>query len=229
MTSEELILERLDRIESRLAPLTDSARSVSELRDDLTPLANNAVKLLVKELQDVESSFQLKDLMEMSKQFLRSVRNVTYSLKQLQNAVDFITTLEPLLRGSVPQLIGYLDDMEQRGVFRIINATLGVRAKIAKTYSPEDIEQIGDGVVALLGLAKKITSPQALAFLGSVAELPAKLDLASSKGVGFFGLLGAISNKEVKEGLGVLMELTKGLGTLKTMPVSGSAAPEPSA
>jgi uncharacterized protein YjgD (DUF1641 family) len=229
MTSEELILERLDRIESRLAPLTDSARSVSELRDDLTPLANNAVKLLVKELQDVESSFQLKDLMEMSKQFLRSVRNVTYSLKQLQNAVDFITTLEPLLRGSVPQLIGYLDDMEQRGVFRIINATLGVRAKIAKTYSPEDIEQIGDGVVALLGLAKKITSPQTLAFLGSVAELPAKLDLASSKGVGFFGLLGAISNKEVKEGLGVLMELTKGLGTLKTMPVSGSAAPEPSA
>jgi uncharacterized protein YjgD (DUF1641 family) len=229
MTSEELILERLDRIESRLAPLTDSARSVSELRDDLTPLANNAVKLLVKELQDVESSFQLKDLMEMSKQFLRSVRNVTYSLKQLQNAVDFITTLEPLLRGSVPQLIGYLDDMEQRGVFRIINATLGVRAKIAKTYSPEDIEQIGDGVVALLGLAKKITSPQALAFLGSVAELPAKLDLASSKGVGPFGLLGAISNKEVKEGLGVLMELTKGLGTLKTMPVSGSAAPEPSA
>jgi uncharacterized protein YjgD (DUF1641 family) len=229
MTSEELILERLDRIESRLAPLTDSARNVSELKDDLTPLANNAVKLLVKELEDVESSFQLKDLMEMFKQFLRSVRNITYSLKQLQNAVDFITTLEPLLRGSVPQVIGYLDDMEQRGVFRIITATLGVRAKIAKTYSPEDIEQIGDGLVALLGLAKKITSPQTLAFLGNVAELPAKLDLASSKGVGPFGLLGAISNKEVKEGLGVLMELTKGLGTLKTMPVPGSAAPEPSA
>jgi uncharacterized protein YjgD (DUF1641 family) len=229
MTSEELILERLDRIESQLAPLTDSVKSMSELRDDLTPLANNAVKLLVKELQDVESSFQLKDLMEMFKQLLRSVRNITFSLKQLENTVDFITTLEPLLRGSVPQVIGYLDDMEQRGVFRILNATLGVRAKIAKTYSAEDIEQIGDGLVAMLGLAKKVTSPQTLAFLGSVAELPAKLDLASSKGVGPFGLLGAISNKEVKEGLGVLMELTKGLGTLKTMPAPGGTAPEPSA
>ena len=133
MTSEQLIIQRLDRIESQLAPLTDSIKSMSELRDDLTPLANNAVKLLVKELQDVESSFQLKDLMELFKQLLRSVRNITYSLKQLENAVDFVTTLEPLLRGSVPQLIGYLDDMDQRGVFRIINATLGVRAKIAKT------------------------------------------------------------------------------------------------
>ena len=46
MTSEELILERLERIESQLTPLTDSVKSMSELRDDLTPLANNAVKLL---------------------------------------------------------------------------------------------------------------------------------------------------------------------------------------
>jgi uncharacterized protein YjgD (DUF1641 family) len=229
MTSEELIIQRLDRIESQLAPLIDSVKSMSELKDDLTPLANNAVKLLVKELQDVESSFQLKDLMELFKQLLRSVSNITFSLKQLANVVDFITTLEPLLRGSVPQVISYLDDMEQRGVFRVINATLGVRAKIAKTYSPEDIEQIGDGLVAMLGLAKKVTSPQTLAFLEKVAEVPARVDLASCKGVGPFGLLGAISNKEVKEGLGVLMELTKGMGTLKILPASSGTVAEPSA
>lgn len=225
MTNEELIMERLDRIESQLAPLSESMKSINEFQQDLAPLTHSAVRLLMKELEDVESSFQLDDLLEMLKQLLRSVRNITYSLKQLENVIDFVTTLEPLLRGSIPQMISYLDDLEQRGVFRIINATLGVRAKVAKAYSPEDIEQIGDGLVALLGLAQKITNPETMAFLEKFAQLPARMNLPSSKRVGPFGLLWATSNKDVKEGLGVLMELTKGLGTLKdnTLPEGASS------
>ncbi len=215
MTDEELIIQRLDRIESQLGPLAESMRSAREFKDDLTPLAHSMVKLMMKELEDVESSFQLEDLMEMIKQAMRSVRNITYSLKQLENIIDFVTTLEPLLRGSVPQLITYLDDLEQKGVFRILSATLGVRAKIAEAYSPRDIEEIGNGLVALLGLAKKVTTPETMVLLNRFVELPAKLDLSASKEVGPFGLLWAISNKEVKQGLGVLMELTKALGTLK--------------
>jgi uncharacterized protein YjgD (DUF1641 family) len=228
MTGEELIMQRLDRIESQIAPLAESMRSPGELKDDLTPLAHNAVKVMMKELQDVESSFQLKDLTELLKQMLRSVRNITYSLKQLESIIDFVTTLEPLLRGSVPQLISYLDELEQKGVFRILNATLGVRAKIAEVYSPQDIEEIGDGLVALLGLAKKVTSPETLSLLGRFAELPARVDLPSCKEVGPFGLLWAISNKEVKEGLGVVMELTKALGSLKqTAPLESGTSESP--
>lgn len=222
MTNEELILERLNRIEDKLKPLAENSISIQELKDDLTPLANQTVQLLVKELQDVEASFQLEDLLAMLKQMLRSVRNITYSLKQMENIIDFVTTLEPLLKSSVPQLINYLDDLEQRGVFRIINATLGVRAKIAQAYSPEDIEQIGDGLVALLGVAKKITSPQTIGLLEGMAEMPEKLDLAGCKDVGPLGLL--LADKEVKQGLGVLLELTKGLGKLKTCGDPGNAS-----
>lgn len=215
MNTEELILQRLDRIEERLAPLSESVKSIKELGSDITPLANNAFQILVKELEDVESGFQLDDLMELFKQLLRSVRNIIFSLRQLDNVIDFLTTLEPLLRSTVPQLINYLDDLEQKGVFRILNATLGIRAKVAAAYTPEDMEAIGDGVVSLLGLAKKLSSPQSIEFLERISDMPSKLDLSASKSVGPFGLLLACSNKEVKEGLGVLMELTKGLGNLK--------------
>lgn len=224
MNNEELILQRLDRIEAQLAPLAETTASMRDLKNDLVPLTNQAVQLVIKELEDVESSFQLEDLLAMMKQFLRSVRSVTYSLRQLQNIIDFITTIEPLLRTSVPQLVNYLDDMEQRGVFRIINATLGIRAKIAETYTPEDIEEIGDGLVALLGLAKKVTSPQVVDFLEGIAEMPTKMNLKSAKEIGPFGLLWAGSNKDVKEGLGVLIELTKGLSTLKNIGVPSATA-----
>ena len=215
MTNEELIMERLDRIEAQIAPLAESARGLNELKDDLMIVAHPASQVLIKELQDVESSFQLQDLMKLTKQMLRSVKNITFALEQLENFIDFATTAEPLLRTAIPQAISYLNDLEQRGVFRILGATLDIRAKLAAAYTPEDIDKIGDGIVAFLGLAQKIADPQSVAFMERFAEIPSKLDLAVSKDCGPWGLFSACSDPEVKKGLGVIMELTKAMGKLK--------------
>ena len=216
MTNEELIIERLDRIENQIAPLVQTARSVAELKEDLTPLGHQAVKLLIKELEDVESGFQLEDLLELMKRMMRSVSDIIFALNQLEMIIDFVTTLEPLMRSSVPKLIHYLDDLEQKGVIRVIQAMLDVRAKVASAYSAEDIDKIGDVFVSLLGLAKKLSGPQAMAFLEKAAEIPGGIDLSTSKSVGPLGLLAVCSTKEVKDGLGVMMELTKAMGRLKT-------------
>src|SRR5210317_104457 len=215
MTNEELILERLDRIEAQLAPISQTASGIKDLREDLIPLSGQAFRLLIRELEDVESSFQLEDLLTLFKRALRSVKPIIFSLEQLENIVDFILTIEPLLKSAVPQVINYLDDLEQKGVLRIITATLDVRAKIASAYTPEDIDRIGDGAVTLLGLAKKLSDPVAIDFLEKIAGLPAKVDLAGAKPVGPFGMLGALSSKEARQGLGVFMELTKAMGSLK--------------
>jgi uncharacterized protein YjgD (DUF1641 family) len=223
MTTEEQILERLDRIEAQLAPISASAKGLNELREDLIPLSGQAFRLLIRELEDVESGFQLEDLLALMKRSLRSVKHLQFSLEQLENIVDFVLTVEPLLKSAVPQLINYLDDLEQKGVLRIIQSTLDVRAKIAASYSPEDVEQIGDGLVALLGMAQKLSDPQAQAFLNKMAALPSKVDLEKAKPIGPFGMLGALSSKEARQGLGVLMELTKAMGGLKNGDSSSAA------
>jgi len=215
MTNEELILERLDRIEAQLAPISRTASGIGELREDLIPLSGQAFRLLIRELQDVESSFQLEDLLSLMKRSLRSVKDIIFVLDQMENIVDFVTTIEPLLKSAVPQIINYLDDLEQRGVLRIISSMLDVRAKIAATYSPEDVEQIGDGAVVALGLAKKLSDPKAMQFLESFAELPSKIDLADARPLGPIGMLRALSGQQAREGLGILVELTKAMGALK--------------
>ena len=222
MTNEELILERLDRIETQLTPIAVTAGGIADLREDLIPLSGQAFRLLIRELEDVESGFELEDLMVLLKRFLRSIKHIIFSLEQLENTVDFVTTIEPLLKSAIPQMINYLDDLEQRGVLRVITAMLDVRAKIAAAYSPEDIDQIGDGAVVALGLAKKLSDPKAAEFLEKMAELPSKVDLANAKPVGPFGVLGALSSQQARNGLGVLMELTKAMGALKNG--GGSAA-----
>jgi len=212
---EQSILDRLDRLEARLGPMCDSARDLQELKEDILPLLNGTVQLLIRELGQVESGFRLDDLFRLFIKALRNVKNLTFALEQMENLIDFVQTIEPLLKSSVPQLIQYLDELERNGVLRIIQAGLGVRSKIASAYSAEDIDQIGDGMVVLIGLAKRLSEPKARELLDKLAALPAGLDLSQAKGVGPMGLLSAAGKSEVREGLGVVMELTKALGKLK--------------
>ena len=144
MTNEELIIERLDRIEKQLTPISQTANGIKDLREDLIPLSGQAFRLIARELEDVESSFQLEDLMGLLKRTLRSVKHIIFAMEQLENIVDLVATIEPLLKSAVPQMINYLDDLEQKGVLRIINATLDIRAKVATAYTAEDIDQIGE-------------------------------------------------------------------------------------
>ncbi len=216
MTNEELILERLDRIENRIAPLTESASSMREFKDDLMAMSQPVSKRLIKELEDVESAFQLEDLTALAKRLLRSVKHIIYGLEQLENVIDFVTTIEPVLRLMVPQAIEYLNDLEERGVFRIIKSAYDIRAKIATAYTAEDIDQIGNGLVALLGITEKISDPQLKKLLENLADLGTSLDLSKSKDVGAWGFFSACSKAEAKRGLGVLLELTKAMGHLKT-------------
>jgi len=229
MTNEELILKRLDNIEAQIAPLLNTTNNIEaqiaplvkstkkmlELKEDLTPLGNQAVQILINELQEIEAGFELDDLFQLIKQMLRSTRSLIFIMRHMESFVEFIKDIEPLLKHAVPQLINYLDDLEQRGILRIINAMIGVRAKVAATYDSEDIDQIGDGIVSLLGLAKSMTDPQISAFMKKAVEIPATVDLSVSKKVGPWGLLSAGCNDEVKEGIGVLIELTKALSKFK--------------
>ncbi len=79
MNDNEQILKRLDRIEEQLAPLAGSARSIGELRDELAPRVNEAVHALILELADIESDFQIEDLLFFIKKVLRNINNLNFS------------------------------------------------------------------------------------------------------------------------------------------------------
>ncbi len=216
MTNEELILERLDRLERSLAPVIQSSRMVQELRDDLMPRVNELARQMVVELSDVEAAFQLEDLLELGKRFLRSVRSLNWVMVQLENLVDFMTTVEPLMRTSVPRIIQRLDELETKGVFRLGRTLQEALTEMASSCTPQELEQVGQGLVVMMKLARALSDPRTVEFLEKLAALPAEVDLSQARGVGPLGMLGACSCSEVKEGLGVMLELTKAMGKLKS-------------
>ncbi len=215
MSEQSLILERLDRIEKQLAPLSATAHTVSDLRDELAPRVNEAVQAMIAQLADVEADFQLEDLIYLIKKLMRNTRNLNYSLDQMKNLIDFALTAEPLMKVTVPQIIFYLDELEQKGVFRLLNMGLDVVSQIGSRYTSEQLQQMGDGMVRLVDILQKLTTPQALDLLDRAADLPSHVDIKGAKPAGIFGLLCALGDPAFKQGMGVVLELTRGMAQIK--------------
>ena len=216
MSYEAELMQRMDRLEAQIAPLSASARSLGELREELAPRVNEAVHALIVALADVEADFQLEDLLHLAKNAMRNVKNLNFTLDQLKNLIDFLVIAEPVLKTTVPQIIYYFDDLERKGVFRFLTMGLDVLKKVGSAYPPEQLQQIGDGLVRLVGILHKLMAPEALDLLEKAADLPASADVEGAKPVGIFGLMGALSDPRLKAGLGVALELTRGLAALQT-------------
>lgn len=225
MTVEEKILERLDRIEAQLASVSRGSVALHELQEDLEPIMKKAFKMLLEEFSRLEENCTMDDFVALGRQGLSSVRYITYALEQLQNAVDLWNTMEPLLKTTVHRTIEYMDKLERRGVFSTYRAMLDIREKVAANYGPEEIAAMGDGFVFILGLLKKLSNPELLNFLEKLTEIPSHLKLSECKELGPVGMVSAMTSKEAKAGLGVMVELLKALGTLKEGQVGVCAAP----
>ena len=214
MTNEERILQKLEALEAQIQPLVKNSEKMAELKNDLVPVANHATALLIEQLTEVEAGFQLEDFLGLTKEAMRNTQNFVFALKQMANIIEFVKDLEPLLKSAVPQFIQMLDEMEQKGVFRMFKATLDLRKKVAAAYTPEDIELMGDTLVSYMGLAKSLSDPKAIQILEQLSRIPSHVELEKAKDVGVLGLASAGFNPEISRGLGVLMELTKAMGRI---------------
>jgi uncharacterized protein YjgD (DUF1641 family) len=228
MTNEEMLLERLTRIEEKLegmarveeqlAAFTGPWENLSDLGRDLSLLMDPAVRRLTEEMVEVEIGFQLEDFFALIKRVLPSLKYLTWSLEQLENLVDWWDDMEPLMKLAVPKLIDYLDSLEQKGIFRINAAVLEMYGKIAANYNPEDIAAMGDGFVLMHGIVKKLSNPELIQFLEKLIDVPLEVRLEEARPVGPMGLLWKMRRRECRQGLGVMLELTRALGKLAAPP-----------
>ena len=117
-SQEDLLLERLDRMEGQLNTLVKAQQGLAELKADVTPLVNSTVRLLIDELGVVESGFQLEDVFTLVKKAMRNLRKFTQAMEMMENAFELWDCLEPMMKSAVPQLINYMDNLERKGVLR---------------------------------------------------------------------------------------------------------------
>lgn len=192
MTNEELLLERLARIEERLEGVARVEKqlevfakpweNLSDLGKDLSILMDPAARRLTEELVEVEIGFQLEDFFALLKRLLPSLKYITWSLEQMENLIDWWADMEPVLKIAVPKMIDRLDVLEQQRVFNVFG---------------------------------KLFSVQMLQFMDNLSDVALGVRLEEAKPMGPMGLLWQMRSPECRQGLGVLLELTRALGKMR--------------
>ena len=215
MSKEDLILQRLDEIENKLALVHERAERSQNFWHEMQPVMNDAFKVMLHELGDIETGFQMEDLFDLLKTFLRSVNNINYTLQQLETMINLWHTAEPLMKTTVPKAISYLDELEQKGVFRTYEAMLNLRAKVAQSYGPDQIEEMGDAFVFLIGMLSKLSDPKVRMMIEKASDAFTTMDLDKAEPCGPIGLMRGMASPEAKPRLAVMLEMTKTLGKLR--------------
>jgi uncharacterized protein YjgD (DUF1641 family) len=115
---------KLDALTTQVAYLSEQARlgerarqDRAELVRDLTPVANEAFRLTVEQLEEVQEYVDLRDLLRLFKRVLRNGRNIEQLLDQLESLSDLAGTVGPLADDAFAKVVDVLSALDEKGVF----------------------------------------------------------------------------------------------------------------
>ncbi|MEZ0574491.1 DUF1641 domain-containing protein [Halodesulfovibrio aestuarii] len=200
MTNEELILARLEAMEEKISMMHSRAETMAELGATVTPIMRDTLhNVMLGELDALQHRCELDDITALLKRFVMSVRNITWALERLDDLVDIWALTEPMIKPTFLAGVSKFQELDEKGVFKSINALAESMGTITDKYSPEEIGRMGDGLVVLAGL------------LGKMGDA----DLENAKPVSPLGMVAKLHSKDSKQALGLVMELLSALGKEK--------------
>ncbi len=210
--------EKLDRLSDQVAYLTEQAQRAereraarAELMRDLTPIVNDAYRLTVEQLEEVEQYVSLDDLLRLIKRLARNGRNMEKILDQLESVMDLAETVVPLGDAAFGRAVNELTTLERKGYFTFAKGGWQILDNIVTSFGEEDVRQLGSNVVLILQTIKEMTQPEVMHFARNMvsaieSEGPAAVSIS------YRSLLGQMRDPDVRRGLALTLRVLRNLG-----------------
>ena len=215
--------QKIDLLTVQVAYLSEQAQLVerqrlerAELVRDITPLANQAFNLAVEQLEEVQEYVDLNDLLRFIKRLLCNGRNLEKILDQLESLADLVDTLSPLADEALGKAVDLTASLEAKGYFSFAKSSLNLMDKVVASLTPQELDQLGDNLGAVLELVKEISQPGIVSIAKhALAELTVELEKPVDGS--YVGLVRQLRDPVVRRGLAL---------SLRILQVIGSQAPK---
>jgi uncharacterized protein YjgD (DUF1641 family) len=183
----------------------------AELMRDLTPVAEEAFRLSVEQLEEIQDYIDLNDLLRLIKRVLRNGRNLDKLLDQLESLSDLLATVGPLADEAFAKAVDILAEMERKGYFALARGGMRSVDRLVSSLTEEDVRRLGEGGEALFGAIKEVAEPEAMRILGNIL-LASGREIAKPVDGSYVGLLRQLANPEVRRGLGLMLRMLQAVG-----------------
>lgn len=210
--------ERLDDISRKLDAVTEyiaaeqrRRREAQELKDDLTLIGRDVYQTAVRELEEVSAHFDTADLLHLLKKLLRNTRHLNRMLDQVDGFADFLDAARPLGREIFRELMETLDELDRKGYFAFAREAIGVADAVVTSFSPADVRQLRESVVAILNTVRSITQPEMLNIVTNAAGFYRSLDVTVKGEVSLLTLLRQMNDPDVRRGIYFMLQFAKSM------------------
>ncbi len=210
--------QKIDDLTTQVAFLTEQAQIAerqrtdrAELMHDLTPIANEAFRLSVEQLEEIQEYVELSDLLHLMKRVLRNGRNFEKMLNQLESLMDLVDTVGPLADEAFGKAVESLTELERKGYFTFAQGGMQIMDNGVTSFSEEDVNRFGDNVVLILNTVKDMTQPEIMNFVRNTL-LVAESEIEKPVDISYTGLMRQMRDPEVRRGLALTMRVLHVVG-----------------
>jgi uncharacterized protein YjgD (DUF1641 family) len=212
------LTQKLDLLAAQVQYLTEQAQAAererqarAELMRDVMPIANDAFRLTVEQLEEVQEYVDLGDLLRLLKRLLRNGRNLELMLDQLESVMDLVQTVGPLSDQAFERAVTVLQAAEHKGYFGFARGGMRIADNIVSSFSEEDVEALGDNIVLILNVVKEMTQPQIMNFVRATVR-EAERELEQPVDTSLLALLRQMNDPAVRRGLAQTMRMMRVIG-----------------
>lgn len=150
------------------------------------------------------------DLTPILERLDRMTADLAYVVERQRAQQELLGELVPIGREVMSTAISRLDALDKKGYFTFASELAGVAQRVIEGFSPEDVRQLGDAIVGILGAVKSLTQPEVLQI--AVDATQALEHAEDVKPIGIFGMVRATRNDDVQKGMALMVEVLRRIG-----------------
>jgi uncharacterized protein YjgD (DUF1641 family) len=209
-----LLHEKVDHLTAQVELLTRHAeqeqrrrREMEELKEDLIPIGNQMVKLTIDELAEIDTEFELEDLLYLLKRMLRNTQLILTLFDRVEALMDLADEAELLGRQVFTTSVEGLDRLEREGYFDFARESWLIVDRVVAEFDQEDVRALGENIVTILNTVRNMTQPEVMGLMDNAVG--ALQQEGQAEPPSLLTLIREVRKPEVRLGLYRLLNVVK--------------------
>jgi len=205
----ELLHAKIDALSEQIALQNSRQQQLADLKDDMTPILTHMVKLVILELDEVGTDFELEDLLHLLKRLLRNTRRINHLMDLFESGMDLADEVQLHGREFMTTGIEALSSLERQGYFAFAESGMRILERMVTEFDEKDLQTFEDNIVNILRTVRNLTQPEILALANQA--LSAISEPEHEKPPSMLRLAREVMDPDVRLGLARLLTIVKAL------------------
>ena len=198
----EALDKKMDLILEHVHHQKMNSNMIEDLVSDLSIVGKDAYDSTVEELDKRQVVIEPSELTDLAVSILRNIGNIKTVMETLEMAVDLGKEVGPMANEMIIDFTKQMNEFEQKGYFKFFREFGPIIDNIVQGFSPEDLKELSENIVSILGTVKDMTQPEVLGTMQNAIKAFNSMETETVPEYSVWKVMRELNSPEMKKALG---------------------------